>query len=257
MDSALFLGPKSREKFPCQMPMAGNCRGLSPLKDGQVLHHLKARVMHPSENRVMYPSGHQVMHPHSKAMAVNHPIHCPKNNGKGLTLEREVIIPPPKNQFLDMQAVALEQKCSRKLNATHWLSGPQPFYLRVRNHLSWWEKRAPQATLDLLSQGVQETWPLPEFLQSKPQRKTFQEEAQALQVLQEYMEVGAVIKNPPGVTRHLIPWFVLAKMDNGKEKLRLISDCRMLNHYFQSNHFKMDHWNNIFPFLKKGMWAGK
>ena len=71
------------------------------------------------------------------------------------------------------------------------------------------------------------------------------------------MEVGAVIKDPPGITRHLIPWFVIAKEEHGKEKLRLISDCRTINNYFQPHHFKMDHWKNIFPFLQKGMWAAK
>ena len=71
------------------------------------------------------------------------------------------------------------------------------------------------------------------------------------------MEVGSVDKNPPGSTRHLVPWFVISKMENGKEKLRLISDCRIINQFFQAKHFKLDHWKNIFPFLKKGMWAGK
>ena len=40
---------ESQENFPFQMPMAGNCRVLSPLKDGQVLHHVKARVRHQSK----------------------------------------------------------------------------------------------------------------------------------------------------------------------------------------------------------------
>jgi hypothetical protein len=87
--------------------------------------------------------------------------------------------------------------------------------------------------------------------------KTTQEEAQALQVLEEYMEVGAVVTNTPGSTKHLVPWFVISKQEKGNEKLRLISDCRIINQFFEKKHFKFDHWKNIFPFLKKGTLAGK
>jgi len=134
---------------------------------------------------------------------------------------------------------------------------PEPYFLRLRKALPWWEKHAPLSTVKLIQEGVHPSFPLPDYLESKPQFKTAKEEAQAMEVLSEYMEVGAVIKNPPGPTRHLVPWFVISKQENGKEKLRLISDCRIINQFFQTNHFKLDHWKNIFPFLKKGMWAGK
>ena len=109
----------------------------------------------------------------------------------------------------------------------------------------------------MIRHGVQASNPFPEFLSYREQRKTVQEEQQGLKVLQEYMDIGAVIKHPPGTTRHLVPWFVIAKQENGAEKLRLISDCREINQFFSPKHFKMDHWRNIFPHLKKGMWAGK
>ena len=133
----------------------------------------------------------------------------------------------------------------------------EPYFLRLRKALPWWEKHAPRDTLALIQEGVQPSFPLPVFLESKKQVKSAQEEAQALQVLEEYMEVGAVIKDPPGPTKHLVPWFVISKQEQGKEKLRLISDCRIINQFFDPKHFKLDHWKNIFPFLKKGMWAGK
>ena len=133
----------------------------------------------------------------------------------------------------------------------------EPYFLKLRKALPWWEKHAPRDTLALIQEGVHPSFPLPEYLESRNQVKSAQEVAQALEVLSEYMEVGAVIKDPPGETRHLVPWFVISKQEKGKEKLRLISDCRIINQFFEPKHFKLDHWKNIFPFLKKGMWAGK
>jgi hypothetical protein len=43
----------------------------------------------------------------------------------------------------------------------------------------------------------------------------------------------------------------------GKTKLRLIADCRELNHYFCPKHFRLDQWASIFPTLRKGMWGAK
>ena len=41
------------------------------------------------------------------------------------------------------------------------------------------------------------------------------------------------------------------------DKLRLITDCRELNQYFIPKPFKLENWGEIFPFLRKGMWAAK
>jgi hypothetical protein len=58
--------------------------------------------------------------------------------------------------------------------------------------------------------------------------------------------------------KFLVPWFVLKTVDSsGKEKSRLIADCRVLNSYLQTSHFKLDHWQQIFPVLRKGMWGAK
>ena len=62
-----------------------------------------------------------------------------------------------------------------------------------------------------------------------------------------------------------MPWFVISKEelleDNGKTiksvKHRLITDCRQVNKFLSCPHFRMDHWGQIFPFLRKGQWASK
>ena len=46
-------------------------------------------------------------------------------------------------------------------------------------------------------------------------------------------------------------------MDNGKEKHRLIANCKELNQYFRAPPFRLDHIGTIFPYLRRGMWAAK
>ena len=76
----------------------------------------------------------------------------------------------------------------------------EPYFLRLRKALPWWEKHAPRETLALIQEGVHPSFPLPDYLESREQRKSAQEEAQALEFLEEYIEVGAVVKDPPGET---------------------------------------------------------
>jgi hypothetical protein len=40
-------------------------------------------------------------------------------------------------------------------------------------------------------------------------------------------------------------------------KHRLISDCRLINNHLQPKKFKLEHWKDIFPSLRKGMWGCK
>lgn len=76
--------------------------------------------------------------------------------------------------------------------------------------------------------------------------------------MDEYLSVGAAKEVPFAGTKFLVPWFVIQKVDSsGKEKLRLISDCRRLNNFLNPLHFKLDHWKDIFPFLRQNMWATK
>ena len=74
----------------------------------------------------------------------------------------------------------------------------------------------------------------------------------------EYVEANAAREIPMAGTKYLVPLFVIRKIEaNGKEKLRLISDCREVNKVLNPPRFKLDHWKDIFPQLEKGMWATK
>ena len=78
---------------------------------------------------------------------------------------------------------------------------------------------------------------------------------QAQTVLKEYLEIGAVKHIPPEKAKFLVPWFVISKMEGQQEKLRLISDCRLINEHSDAKKFKMDHWGSIFSLLRRGMWG--
>ena len=54
-----------------------------------------------------------------------------------------------------------------------------------------------------------------------------------------------------------MPWFGIEKQEGIEVKLRLICDCRQINQLLQPTHFKLNHIQNIFPFLRQGMWACK
>ena len=94
-------------------------------------------------------------------------------------------------------------------------------------------------------------------LQLRPCLRSCADQTAALQVLEEYKEVGAVEEVSLQGTQFLVPWFVIKKSEGEGQKLRLDSDCREINQQLQSQHFKLDHWQHIFPVLKKAMWACK
>ena len=53
-------------------------------------------------------------------------------------------------------------------------SAEEPFYLRLQEKIQWWEKHAPAATKNLIRHGGQASYPLPQFLSYRKQRKTVQ-----------------------------------------------------------------------------------
>lgn len=122
-----------------------------------------------------------------------------------------------------------------------------PFFLRLRNKLTWWQRHASAQVVELIAQGVHATWPLPHHMEWGEQTHCEQEVADALKVLGEYHEVGAIKEVPFSGTKYLIPWFIIKRQDQQKEKVRLISDCRLLNNYFEPRTFKLDHLGNVFP----------
>jgi hypothetical protein len=111
--------------------------------------------------------------------------------------------------------------------------------------------------VNLITEGVQPGWVSPPVLPWIQRDKSVPEVRQAERILQEYLEIGAVDQVSPKQARFLVPWFVISKREGAKEKLRLISDCRLINEHMEARHFKMDHWGKIFPFLRKSTWAAK
>ena len=133
-----------------------------------------------------------------------------------------------------------------------------PFPHRLRSRLTWWKQWASPDLVWQLEQGLQAHLELPVELSKKVRPPSPQETALALPLIQEYLEIGAVVETSFSEVRHLIPWFLIQKKESdGSTKVRLISDCREINKYFQPSYFRMENWGDIFPVLRQGMWAAK
>ena len=128
---------------------------------------------------------------------------------------------------------------------------------RLRMEFPWWKQHASWEVCNLIAQGLQADRPLPVTLSCHPCVRSQEDTQLALEVLKEYVEVGAVTVIHESMARHLIPWFLIKKLKGEKTKLRLISDCRELNQFFKYQPFRLDNWSNIFPVLRQGMWAAK
>ena len=75
-----------------------------------------------------------------------------------------------------------------------------PLHFRLQQNLTWWKRNAPQHIVQLIKNGVSSNFRLPPFLTLKNQQKSVADQEMDLKVLREYLEVGAVVKNPPGIT---------------------------------------------------------
>jgi hypothetical protein len=152
--------------------------------------------------------------------------------------------------------LAKEKVCPETLE-----QGALPFFLRVRQCLPFWKAMgASWEVQQLITEGVGRRWHNPK-LSVQPSVRSLKETSAAKEILAEYRETGAVNLVPPSLyfqTRHLVPWFVLTKTEMSRGlKHRLIADCREINKHLEIRHFKLDHWQHIFPLLRKNMWGVK
>jgi hypothetical protein len=120
-------------------------------------------------------------------------------------------------------------------------------------------------------EGLKSCQPLPHHLSLWQQVKSQDDIQNALSLVAEYEQVGAVLQIPEAEAKHLIPWFIVTKSEQQtlaagpdsdlsvvpppKVKRRLIVDARELNQWFTPRHFKMDHWGVIYPYLQKNWWC--
>ena len=86
-------------------------------------------------------------------------------------------------------------------------------FLSVRARLQWWIKHgAPQQVLDWIERGVPSNWPSPQ-LPFVPHRRGLGQESLIKDILQEYLDIGAVTPSQQGLAKYLVPWFVLEKQE--------------------------------------------
>jgi hypothetical protein len=110
----------------------------------------------------------------------------------------------------------------------------------------------------MIQKGVLHNWHIPAD-SLMPCVRSLEDQQKVLPILHEYLQVGAIkqILWSEDI-KFLIPWFVLSKTEpTGGIKHRLISDCRALNVHLDPPHFRLENIQQVFPVLRKGMWAIK
>ena len=132
-----------------------------------------------------------------------------------------------------------------------------PLFQRLRDSMPWWQKHASSEILSLITAGVTPEWDSPPVLSIAPYRKSVEETSKAREILLDYQKSGAVKVVDPQTSKFLVPWFVISKVEGDQVKDRLICDCRKINQFLSPRPFRLDHLQNIFPYLRKGQWAAK
>ena len=127
---------------------------------------------------------------------------------------------------------------------------------RLRACLPWWQKHAPQFVINLICKGVEPHFQ-GEHLNFRQQKKSEADIKLAMEVMEEYVKLGAAKEVDLENSKYLVPWFVITKTEGDKIKNRLISDCREINQSLNPQKFRLDHWKEIFPVLEPKMWAVK
>ena len=129
--------------------------------------------------------------------------------------------------------------------------------MRLRQNLQWWKQHATPWIQSLVLHGVSAPWVEDPPLSIQCKTRPVSDIQLAECILQDYKSVGAVKEVSMEGTEHLIPWFIISKEEPTGMKHRLISDCREINQFLETQRFALDNIQNILPFLQKGQWAGK
>ena len=140
-------------------------------------------------------------------------------------------IPPPQCSTME---VLVEQDLGKEKVAPVCsylkMEDPTPYYIRLRQQMKWWLGHGSPQVISLVAHGVPSP-PLPPVISLSPCIRSPSQTQAAIQILEEYRSIGAVKLVSMGEVKHLMPWFVIEKMEEGKKKVRFISDCRQLNQY--------------------------
>ena len=121
------------------------------------------------------------------------------------------------------------------LTISRWeaIWGNTPLRLRLLQCLPWWKRNAPSLVVQLILRGVEQDIPLPPSLTMSRPNKSEKDLQLAQEILLDYEKSGAVrVVTDPHHTRHLVPWFIVSKEEQGGLKHRFITDCRELNQFF-------------------------
>jgi hypothetical protein len=119
------------------------------------------------------------------------------------------VLPPPTIPVLSrMNASLMETVLASE---SGW--GDTPLHHRLSINLAWWKKWATVPIINLLREGIQPNWSNPPSLSVQGRQGPNLDQAQ--KIMEEYEAVGAVKRISPQDAKHLIPWFLLSKPEEG------------------------------------------
>ena len=125
------------------------------------------------------------------------------------------------------------------------------------------EKACTPSIVNMIQGGLLPNFVLPVRLSADPALSLYDHNSDefrsTLAVFADYLKVGAVSNFALHDVRVFIPWFVISKFDHASNqvKRRCISNCRKINHFMETKHFRLDHSGVVFPHLRCHQWAAK
>ena len=136
---------------------------------------------------------------------------------------------------------------------------------RLRLKLGWWRQHASRAVIDILMRGLLPKVHLPCISSASPSCAHPPHSLEykfALELVREYLDIGSLQSCLRDDITYLVPWFIVLKKDvlpDGQivDKGRFVVNLKRPNSFLQTKHFTLDHWGNVFPFLRRGQWGAK
>ena len=109
-------------------------------------------------------------------------------------------------------------KAEAKVSPSHLpASSTSPFFRRLKDRITWWNKNASPEVVKNIKYGIAPDWCCPS-LPLLSMQKTAEEQFDCLNLLSDYLQLGAVREVTPPEVKFLVPWFLIKKPEGGVPK---------------------------------------
>ena len=143
---------------------------------------------------------------------------------------------------------------------------PSPLPLQLLQHWEWWRRHGSRRAKDILSKGLLPEVSLPRCVSSVlflcPHPHDTVEHKFASELVRKYKSIGALVRCNRSDILYFVPWFIVLKTDHLPSgdvvtKGRFVVNLKRPKQSLPTQRFKLDHWQVVFPALRRGFWGGK